>query len=75
MLFNSIFVENTILPCFFFLFIIDLYPLISTVIALIFSLIAEVVIPIGILSKEIKTEIEIHPVTAEKKNKKVFSII
>ena len=53
--------NNTILPCFFFFFlIIDLYFLIPAIIAQIFNPIAELAIPTGI------------PVTAEAK---VFNII
>ena len=45
----------------FFFLIIDLYFVIPAVIAQIFNPIAELVIPIGIPSKEGKAEIEIHP--------------
>ena len=63
MLFNLDFANNTILLCFFFFFlIIDLYFLIHATMAQILNPIAELVIPIGILSKEAKAEIEIHPV-------------
>ena len=63
MLFNLDFANNTIFSCFlFFFFIIDLYFLILGVIAQIVDPIAELVISIGIPSKEAKTEIEIHPV-------------
>ena len=49
MLFNLDYLNNTILPCFFFFFlIIDLYFLISAIIAHIFNPIAELAIPIGI---------------------------
>ena len=66
MLFNLAFANNTILSCiFFFLLIIDLYFLIPAAIAQIFNPITELVIPIGIPSKEPKAEIEIHPVIAE----------
>ena len=66
MLFNLAFANNTILSCiFFFLLIIDLYFLIPAAIAQIFNPITELVIPIGIPSKEAKAEIEIHPVIAE----------
>ena len=55
MLFNLDFANNTILSCFFFFFlIIDLYFLIPAAIAQIFNPIAELVIPIGIPSKETK---------------------
>ena len=57
MLFNIDFVNNTTLSCFFFFFlIIDLFFLISAVIAQIFNTIAELVIPIGIPTKEDKAE-------------------
>ena len=52
---------------FLFFFIMDLYILIPAVIAQIFNPIEELVIPLGIPSKEAKAEIEIHPVTAETK--------
>ena len=45
----------------FFFLIIDLYFVIPAVIAQIFNPILELVIPIGIPSKEAKAEIEIHP--------------
>ena len=68
MLFSLDFAKNTILSCFFFFFlIIDLYFLIPAVIAYIYNPIAELVIPIRILSKEAKAEIELHPVSAEAK--------
>ena len=65
-LFNLDFPNNTILSCFFFL-ITDLYLLIPAAIAQIF---AELVIPIGIASKEANAEIEIHPIIAEGKRRK-----
>ena len=49
----------------FFFLIIGLYFLIPPAIAQIFNSVAELVIPIGIPSKEAKTEIEIHPVITE----------
>ena len=53
-----VFANNTILPCFVFLFlIIDLYFLIAAIIAQIFNSTVELEIPIGIPTKE--TEIEI----------------
>ena len=71
MLFNLDFANNTILSCFFFFFlIIHLYFLIDAVIVPIFNPIAELVIPIGIPSKEAKAEIEIHPVIVEAKIRK-----
>ena len=45
-----------------FFLIIDLYFLIPAVITQIFNPIAELVIPIGIPTKEAKAEIEMHPV-------------
>ena len=66
MLFSLDFANNTILSCFFFFFLtIDLYFLISAAIAQIFDLIAELVIPTEISSKEAKADIEIHPVIVE----------
>ena len=63
------FANNTVLSCFvFFFLIIDLYFLILEVIpAQIFIPIAELVICLGIPSKEAKLEIKIHTVTAEAK--------
>ena len=43
----------------------DLYFLIPAVIAQMFNPVEELVIPIGIPTKEVKAEIEIHQVTAE----------
>ena len=52
----------------FFLFLIlDLYLLIPAVIAQIFNPIVELVIPIGIPTKEEKAEMETHPVILEAK--------
>ena len=45
-----------------FFLIIDLYFLIPAVIAQIFNPIAEIVIPIGIATKEAKAEMKTHPV-------------
>ena len=71
MLFNLDFASNTILSCFFFFFlIIDLYFLISTVIAQIFNPIEELVIPIGIPTKEAKAEVKTHPVIVQAKTRK-----
>ena len=53
-----------------FFLIIELHFLIPAVITLIFNLIAELAVPIGIPSKEAKIEIEIHPVTTEAKIRK-----
>ena len=65
MLFNLDFANNTILSCFFFFLIIDLYFLIHAVIAQIFNPIAELVIPIGIPTKEAKSEMQTHLVIVE----------
>ena len=54
MLFNLDFANNTIFSCSFFFFLI----------------IAELVIPIGIPTKEAKTEMETHPVVVEAKIRK-----
>ena len=54
----------------FLFFIIDLYFLIPTANAQAFNPIAEVIIPIGISSKEAKEEIEIHPVITEARIRK-----
>ena len=68
MLFNLDFPNNIILSCFFFFFlIIDLYLLIPAVIAQVFNPIAELIIPIGIPTKEAKAELEPHPVIVEAK--------
>ena len=76
MLFNLDFANNTILSCWFFFFlIIDLYLLITAVIAQLFNPIAELVIPIGISIKEAKAEMETDLVTVEANNKKVFNLI
>ena len=49
-----------------FLFItIDLYFIIPAVITQIFNPIAELIIPIGIPTKESKAEMEMHPVTVQ----------
>ena len=68
MLYNLDFANNTILSYLFFLFlIIDLYFLITAIIAQSFNPIAELAIPIGIPIKEAKSEIEIQPVILEAK--------
>ena len=71
MLFNfyAVFSNNTILSC-FFLLIIDSHFLVAAVIAKIFNPMAEVVVPIGIPSKESKAEIEIHLLTPEDRIRK-----
>ena len=71
MVFNLDFSKNTILSCFFFVFlIIELKFLIPATIAQIFNPIAELVIPVEIPSKEAKAEIQIHPVIVEAKIRK-----
>ena len=67
MLFNFDFANNTLLNTILFLFFlfIDLYFLIPAVITQMFNPIAELIIPIGFLTKEAKVEMEIHPVTVE----------
>ena len=50
-----------------FFLIIDFYFLIPAVITLIFNPTAELTIPIGIPTDEVKAEIEIQPVTVETK--------
>ena len=63
MLFNLEFANNIILSSIFFFFlIIESFFLIPAVITQIFNPIEELVIPIGIPTKEAKTEIETHPV-------------
>ena len=49
----------------FLLLNFDLYFLIPAVIAQIFNLIAKLIIPIGMPSKEAKVQIKIHPVTVK----------
>ena len=53
----------------------DLYFLFPVSITQRFNPIPELLIPIGIPSKEAKEEIEIDPVTAEAKKKKMFNRI
>ena len=66
MLFNLDFAYNIILSCFFlFFFFICLHSLIPAVITQIFNPIAELVIPVGIPTKEAKVEMETHPVILE----------
>ena len=65
-LFNLKFAADNILSCFFFFFLItDLYFLIPAVIIQIFNPIAELVIPIRILTRETKADMETHPITEE----------
>ena len=68
-LFNLDFANNIILSWFFFFFllVIDLYFLIAAVITQIFNTAAELVIPIGIPTKEANAEIETHPIIVEPK--------
>ena len=71
MLFNLDFGNDTILSRFvFFCLIFYLYFLIPPAIAQIFNPISEVVIPIGMLSKEAKAKIQIHPGIVEDKIRK-----
>ena len=59
MLFNLDLVNNTILSCFYFFFLnTELSFIIPAVIAQNFNLIAELVIPIGIPTREVKSEME-----------------
>ena len=68
MLFNLDFANYNVLACFFFYFLInDLYVLIPAVIKQTLNPIAELVIPIGIPTKEAKAEMETLPVTVEVK--------
>ena len=63
---NLDFANNNILLCFSFFFsIFGLYFFIPTVITQTFNRNAELVIPIGIPTKEAKEEIQTHPVTVE----------
>ena len=60
LLFNLVFADNAMLSCFFFFsLIIELYFLIPAVITQTFNPIAELVIPIGIVTKEAKREMEV----------------
>ena len=71
MLFSLVFANNTNFSCIFFLLLItDLYFLIAAVIAQICNLTAELVIRIGLPTKEPKAEIEIYPETTEAKIRK-----
>ena len=66
MVFNLDFANENVLPSFFLFFlIIDLYFLIPTVITQIFNAIAELVIPIGIPTKEANAGMKIHLVNVE----------
>ena len=65
---NLVFANNTILSNFFFFFlVINLYFLIPVVIPEFFIATEELIIPIGIPTKEAKPEMETHPVIAEAK--------
>ena len=70
MIFNLDFPNNTVLACFFFFLIIALCFLIPAVITQIFNHIGELVISIGIRTKEAKAEMETHPVIIEAKIRK-----
>ena len=63
-LFDIVFANSTVLSCFLFS-IIDSCFLIPADTAQIFNPAAELVIPIGIPTKEAKAGIEINPITAE----------
>ena len=63
-IFNLVFANNTILSCFFLLFmIIDLYFLIAAVNTQMFNPTSKLAIPIAISANEAKAEIETQPVT------------
>ena len=65
---NLVFANNTILSNFFFFFlVINLHFLIPVVIPEFFIATEELIIPIGIPTKEAKPEMETHPVIAEAK--------
>ena len=71
MLFNLDFAKTNILSCLFcFFLIIDLYFLIYVAISQSFNPIAELIILMGIPSKEEKPETEIHLVIVEAKIRK-----
>ena len=59
----------------FFFLIIDFHFLFPSVIAQKINPIAELVVPIGISSKELNKEVQVHPVVKEDKTKKVFNKI
>ena len=68
MLFNVLFANNTLLACFFFIFlVIGLYLLIPAVVAKVFNPTAALAMPLGIPTKEPEAEMETHPVTGEAK--------
>ena len=69
--FNLVFPRNTVLSYFFLFFLlIDLYLLIPTVVAQIFNPTAELIIPTGIPTNKINTEMETHSVIATVKIRK-----
>ena len=71
MLFDLDFANNTILSCFFFFFLImELYFLIPVAITQVFNPITELVIPIGMPSKEAKAEIEMQQVIVKPQMRK-----
>ena len=75
-LFDLLFANNTILSCFFFFFlIIDLYLLIPAAIGQMFNPTKELVISIGIPTKEVKPGIGTHPVIVEIKFRAFYSLI
>ena len=68
MLFNLDFANDIVLSCFFLFFLfIDLHFITPAVITQIFNPVAELVIPIGLPTKEAKAEMETHPVIVESK--------
>ena len=69
-LFNLNFAKNTIFCDFSLFLIIYLYFLLPAFIAHIFNPTAELVIPIGMPSKEAKAEIQIHSIIVENKIRK-----
>ena len=76
MIFGLDLASNTILSCVFFIFlVIDLYFLISEVMAQIFNPITELVIPLGIPSKEEKAELEIRPIISKAKIVNLFVLL
>ena len=69
--FKLAFANNTILLCFFLLFlIIDLYFLITAVIAQTFNSTAELAILLVTPTNEVNAELETEPLTAETKTRK-----
>ena len=73
---NLAFPSNIILSCLVLLFfIIDLYFLTPVVIAQLLNSTAELAIPIRTPTNQANLEIEIQPLTAEIKTKKMFAVI